>query len=93
MKHDIKNEKYNKFLKRKELLIDIENPEEATPSKAGLQQLLAKEAGKDVEHFEIVDIMPSHGLPRSSARVFVWDEKKAKDLSKKEEPKEEAKSE
>ncbi len=92
MKTRIRQEKYNPFLKRKELVIDIEGPEEATPSKAALQQLISKEISKDVESIEIIDIMPSHGMPRSVARVFVWDEKKVKDMSKKEEKSEEVKT-
>ena len=96
MKTEITKEKYNPFLKRKELVVDIDNTKETTPSKAVIQHLLAKESGKDVEHIEILDIMPSHGLPRSTARVFVWDEKIAKDMAKKEikeEKTEEAKKE
>ncbi len=84
MKTEVVKEKYNQFLKRKELVIDIDNTAETTPSKASIQHLLAKEIGKDVEHIEILDIMPSHGMPRSTARVFVWDEKIAKDMAKKE---------
>lgn len=94
MKTEIVQDRYNPFLKRKELVIDIENPEEPTPSKAQLQHLLAKEVNKDVENIEILDIFSGHGIPRSKARVFVWDEKKVKDLAKKEEkPEGEAKTE
>ncbi len=85
MKTEIAKEKYNPFMKRKELVVGIENPEEPTPQKAALQQLLAKEIGKEVEHIEVYDIMPENGMPKATAHVFIWDEKKAKDLSKKEE--------
>ncbi|MCX6816218.1 MAG: hypothetical protein NT120_05215, partial [Candidatus Aenigmarchaeota archaeon] len=80
------------FLKRKELIVNTENPEEATPAKAVLQQHIAKHFSKDVESIEILDIMPKKGMPRSIARIYVWDEKKVADLSKKEE-KEEKKEE
>ena len=85
MRTEIAKEKYNPFMKRKELVVGIENPEEPTPQKAALQQLLAKEMGKEVEHIEVYDIMPENGMPKAVARVFIWDEKKVKDLSKKEE--------
>jgi len=82
MKTDILQEKYNIFLKRKELLIDIDNTEEPTPSKAALQQLIAKQLNADVGHIEILDIMPKTGMPKAAARIFLWDEKRVEDLSK-----------
>jgi ribosomal protein S24E len=86
MKTKIAKEKYNQFLKRKELIVSIENPEEPTPAKDALQQLLAKEMNIEIEHIEILDIQPKRGIPMSTARIFVWDEKK---IQKKEESKEE----
>lgn len=91
MKIEVKDERHNPFMKRKELTVEIENPEEATPSKASLQQLVAKQLSKDAEHVEIIDIMQGKGVSKAKARIDVWDEKKAKDLSKKETPAEEKK--
>jgi len=91
MKTEMLQEKYNPFMKRKELVIGIENTEAATPQKAALQQLISKEMNKEVEHIEIIDIMPSTGMPKATAHVFIWDEKKTKDLSKKEEKAEDKK--
>lgn len=90
---DITKENYNTFLKRKELIVNTENPEEATPAKAVLQQHIAKHFSKDVESIEILDIMPKKGMARSIARIYVWDEKKVADLSKPKEEKEEKKEE
>ena len=90
MKVDVKDEKYNKFLKRKELDLIIEHPEEATPSMAAIQQLLAKQINTEVEKTEIVEVHTAPGSTESKCLVYVWDEKTVKDLSKKEEVKEEA---
>ena len=85
MRLEIKNENYNRFLKRKEMNVDIEHPEESTPSMASVQQLIAKQANIEVEKTEIKEIITSLGVPTSKCLVFVWDEKKVKDLSKKDE--------
>lgn len=87
MKVEIKKEYYNKFLKRKELDVDIEHPEEATPSTAALQQIVSKQASTPAESTEIMEIITAMGAPVSKGLVFVWDDKKVKDLSKKEEVK------
>lgn len=88
MKTEVLSEKSNPFLKRKEIVVEIENPEEATPSKAAVQQLLAKTLSKDAECVEIIDIFQGKGVSKAKARINLWDEKKVKDLSKKEEQKE-----
>ncbi|MAH42511.1 hypothetical protein CL614_02180 [archaeon] len=94
MKIEIKNEKQNPFLKRIELNIDIDHTEEATPSKAALQQWVAKEKKKDVISVEVIDIFSDTGKNTAVAQVFLWDEKKVDDLSKpKEKKKEEAPAE
>lgn len=84
MKIEIKNEKYNRFLKRKELGLDIDHPEETTPSAAAIQQLVAKQFNSDVDKTEVREIFSALGSPTSKSVVFVWDEKTVKDLSKKE---------
>ncbi len=77
MKIEVKNENYNKFLKRKEVEVAIEHPEEATPSTVAVQQLFAKQANADIECTEIKEIITGLGTPSSKCLVFVWDEKKA----------------
>lgn len=86
MRLEIKSENYNRFLKRKELDVEIEHPEEATPSTAAIQQTVAKQSNSQVEKTEVKEIFSVLGAPISKGLVFVWDEKTVKDLSKKEEP-------
>ena len=93
MKTTIKDQKDNPFLKRKEMLVEIDHSSSSTPSKAALQQLIAKELKETVEKIDVRSIYSGHGLARAEARIFVWKEKNVKDLSKKEEPKEEKKEE
>jgi small subunit ribosomal protein S24e len=93
MKTEIKQQKNNPYLKRKELVVEIENPEESTPSKIAIQQAISKAVNKPVEHIEIIDIMQGKGVSKALARINVWDEKKMDDLSKPKQPAEEAKAE
>lgn len=78
MKLEIKSEKENPFLKRKELLVEVAHESEATPSHAALHPLLSKHLDEDAEKVEIRSIRSSNGMPMSVARVFVWKEKQAK---------------
>ena len=84
MKTTIKDQKDNPFLKRKEMLIEIDHSAASTPSKAALQQLLSKELKEELEKIDIRTIYSGHGLAKSESKVFIWHEKKVKDLSKKE---------
>ncbi len=84
MKIEVKEEKQNRFLKRKELEVIIEHPEEATPSMVSVQQLLAKQLGSAADKTEIKEVHTAPGSTKSKCLVFVWDEKTVKDLSKKE---------
>jgi ribosomal protein S24E len=78
MKVNISEEKKNPFLKRKELTVDIDHESEASPSKAAVQQYLAKELKTEAEKIEIKSIFTDAGMPRSKARVFAWEEAPAK---------------
>lgn len=89
MKITVLSEKYNPYLKRKEMSIAIEHESAATPSKEALQSFMAKEIKKEHEHIEIVNIFSTFGKSKSVSTIFVWDEKKVPDLSKKEEVKSE----
>jgi small subunit ribosomal protein S24e len=96
MKLSVTNERDNPLLKRKELQIEIDHDASATPSKAAVQQLIAKEFNKAVENVDIRNIFSGSGISSSKANVFLWEEKKVEDLSKavkKKETKEEAKEE
>lgn len=76
MKIIIVNEKDNPNMGRKELLIAVEHVAGATPSKAGLQQFLAKHFGIEPEQIEIKNIFSLLGRQQSKAKVFVWKEKR-----------------
>jgi len=82
MKISIINEKDNPLLKRRELYVNIEHDDSATPSKAGLQTFLSKEFKKNVEQVDIRNIFSDSGISSSKARVFLWEEKSVADLSK-----------
>ena len=85
MRMEIKNESYNRFLKRKEFGVYIDHIEEATPSAAAVQQMLAKQANSAVEKTEIRARGSANGGAASKCTAYVWDEKTVKGLSKKEE--------
>ena len=82
MKLEVKGENYNRLMKRRELEVFIDHTEEPTPAMAAVQQLLAAELGVAAVNTEIKEVMTSKGIPVSSCRAFVWDEKTVGDLSK-----------
>ena len=90
MKVNIISDKHNPFLKRKEIAAEIEHESEASPRKDALQQWISKELKTDVDKVEIKHIFTETGLPKSRAKVFVWEEKvmKKSEPQKKEEKKE-----
>jgi ribosomal protein S24E len=71
-------------LKRKEIDAVIEHPEEATPSMAQVQHLIAKHLNTSAERTEIKTIHTSKGTPYSLCTAFIWDSKTVKDHAKKE---------
>jgi len=75
------------------MLVEIDHSSSPTPSKAALQQLIAKELKETAEKVDVRSIYSGQGLAKANAKIFVWHDKKVKDLSKKEEPKEEPKKE
>ena len=82
MKFEIAKEENNAYLKRKELDVQIDHIGEPTPTKAALQQLLAKQLNKTVEHIDIVNVFSDKGRALAKSKVYVWEEAKAQDLSK-----------
>ena len=95
MKLDVKDEKHNPYMKRKELVLHIEHHAESTPSKAAVHELFTRQTSAEKEKVEIIDIVSETGLPKSKSNVFVWDEVPKKKVKKGEsaEAKEEKKSE
>ena len=88
MKIEIKIEKNNPFMKRKELIIEIDHEGGATPTKASVQKEIAKMKNVKPEHIDIRKIFSKRGIAKSEAKVFIWEEPKVKDLSKEAEKKE-----
>jgi len=82
MKFEIANEKNNIYLRRKELDVRIDHIGEPTPTKAALQQLLAKQLNKAVEHIDIVNIFSDKGRALAKSCIYLWEDAKAQDLSK-----------
>jgi ribosomal protein S24E len=83
----------NRLLKRKELVLYINYDGGATPSKAVLQQLVAKKFAVDPAQVEISKIMSECGRAAGKVWVKIWDEPKVEVLAKPEEKKEEQKPE
>jgi ribosomal protein S24E len=82
MRHSTISEKENPYMRRKEIVLKLDHPEAPTPANAGLQQHLAKEWKVEPEQVEIRHIYSQVGRQHSKAHVFLWQEKKAADLSK-----------
>ena len=91
MKVSIFSEKDNPYMKRKEIVALVEHGGGATPSRAAIQQLLAKEWGAKVEQVDVKGVFTRVGRQASRVKVHVWYEPKVPDLSK--QPKEEKKTE
>jgi len=76
MKIEIRHEKENPYLKRKEIMIEINHTAEPTPSKAALQEWLAKEKNVEKNRVEIKNIYSDIGRQHSKSSIFIWDEAK-----------------
>lgn len=73
MKLEILNENQNNVLRRKELQVAIAHDNEPTPSKAALQELLAKQFGHEKEKIDIRSVYSDKGKARSLSKIFVWE--------------------
>ena len=89
------SEKQNPYMKRKEIILELDHAIESTPSKAAVQELLAKQLSAEKEKIEIIDIVSETGLAKSKSHIFVWEETPVKKIKKAEtkEQKENVKSE
>lgn len=94
MKLEILSEKQNPFLKRKELQAALEHENEPTPSRAALQELVAKQFNEPAEKVDVRTVYSDRGRSRSLSKIFVWEEPpKKKEKKGKAEKKEEEKTE
>jgi len=100
MKFNVIEEKENKLLKRKEILVRLDYEGKSTPSKAELQKILADHFKVKMENLEISKVLSEIGLTKGKAWIKIWEEKKVpiyseikKKAEKEEKPKEEEKPE
>ncbi len=82
MKLDVISERHNPLLARKEMQVSAWHPEEPTPSRAQVQQLVSKQLGADVTKIDVRNIFSKIGASKSDIKIFIWDNKKVDDLSK-----------
>ncbi len=96
MEIEIKEEKDNPFLKRKELRLEIKHVGEATPSKQAVIKEIASKYSVPEDHIEINYIFTKKGVSESVVKAKIYEEpiakpKEEKTEEKKEGPKEEKK--
>ena len=85
------SEKENPFLKRKEIMFQLGHGSGATPSKAVLQEYVAKEFNADKEKVDVREIISERGSANSKAKVFIWEEKPKERVKKEKKKKAEKK--
>jgi ribosomal protein S24E len=85
MKVKIVERKHNPLMKREELDVHIDHTGASSPSKAALQEFLAKDLGKESNKIEIRDIYTAKGAPTAKSRVFIWEDKTISNVKKKKE--------
>ena len=83
MKIELKKEQRNPHMKRKELQIAVDHENEPTPTKAALEQLVAKQLGHNADNTDVRSIHTEGGIGKSTAKVFVWNGKKPEPKEKK----------
>jgi len=82
MKIEIKQDRENPFLKRRELIVDIVHEKESTPTKAAIQKLLSAQLNIEPTYIEIDKIFSKKGISYSEAKIKIWKEPIVKDLEK-----------
>jgi len=76
MEIEIQEEKYNPFLKRKELKILAKHESEPTPSKEMIKNFLKDKFGVDDSQIKIDFILSKVGLSESFIKAKIYDEKR-----------------
>jgi len=82
MKLDVVSEKHNPLLARREVQIAAFHPEEPTPSRAVVQQLVSKQLNIDAVKIDVRNIFSKIGSAKSDVKIFIWDNKTVEDSSK-----------
>jgi len=72
----IQEERYNPFLKRKELKLLANHEGQPTPSKEAIKNFLKEKFGVEDSQIEIDFILSKVGLPQSFIKAKIYDEKK-----------------
>ncbi|MGC9058842.1 MAG: hypothetical protein ACP5H3_00320 [Candidatus Aenigmatarchaeota archaeon] len=72
----IEEEKYNPFLKRKDLRILVKHEKEATPSKEKIKSFFKEKFNVDDSQIEIIYIVSKIGLAESIVKARIYDEKR-----------------
>lgn len=93
MKYEIIKDKYNQFLRRRELEVLIEHENAPTPSAAILQKFFSESFNVDITRVEICKILSKKGIGNSLVKIKIWDEPKVENLWEKIKKKEEDKKE
>jgi small subunit ribosomal protein S24e len=75
MEITIQEEKYNPFLKRKELKILVKHENEATPSKESIKNFLKEKFKVDDSQIKIDYVLSKIGLAESLVKAKIYDEK------------------
>jgi ribosomal protein S24E len=75
MRIELRNENYNRLMKRREINFFIDHTQEPTPSTASVRELLSKQIDVPAEKTEIREIMTARGMQASDCKAFVWDNK------------------
>jgi small subunit ribosomal protein S24e len=75
MEITIQEEKYNPFLKRRELKILVRHENEATPSKETIKNFLKEKFKVDDSQIKIDFILSKIGLAESLIKAKIYDEK------------------
>jgi small subunit ribosomal protein S24e len=75
MEISIQEEKYNPFLKRRELKILVKHENEATPSKETIKNFLKGKFKVDDSQIKIDFILSKIGLAESLIKAKIYDEK------------------
>ncbi len=87
MKLQIKSERNNPFLKRKEIDLMIDHEGQATPTREQLREEAAKLLNVSKEYIEVRRIMSVKGAAKSVARIYVHEEPIAEEKKEKTEAK------
>lgn len=82
------DQKQNPLLKRKEIIVEMDY-DGATPSKAVLQQMFAKEFKSEPNKVEISKIISYIGKDSGKIWLKIWEDKEVKIYGEKNAPKEE----